>query len=380
MTNRSRFIALGTIVVIALVLTLVLRDSWMLGGDSLGKYSGTGHVDWSLSFEGDRLAYRVCDGEKGPCTIAIYDFEADKVVSYRNDTGARWGTPTFSMDSKLLAFPVEEPGTDNWHIAIMTVEGKDYRVVTKGTGIRTAPSFSPDGRKLTYQCAGYLSESYYTPYKGNTRRQREREICVLDHAKGIEKRITKLDSYSYSRPKFLSDSEHVLIQFDERYTDPDTGNTAHRESMAVIKIDTLQSTKVMTEQPLAISTRVAPLAHRVTFSMVTNEMDANDPDLHEVDGIRVYGYNYDLFLWEGSDDIQKTKGSIRRLTKGRSYMSGYDFSANGNKIAYAFDVGRNGIMKFFLMDINDGQVQEFRLPEKIDAWIDTQPQKKIGDQ
>ena len=77
---------------------------------------------------------------------------------------------------------------------------------------------------------------------------------------------------------------------------------------------------------------------------------------------------------------KKKKGSIRRLTKGRSYMSGYDFSANGNKIAYAFDVGRNGIMKFFLMDINDGQVQEFRLPEKIDAWIDTQPQKKIGDQ
>lgn len=320
---------------------------------------------------GQELAYIRCDMKNSPCTIALYSFEFDKTVLYRNSTGAQWGLPDFSPDAKTLAFAVYETGTDISHIATMSRDGTGYRIVTKEPGLRSMPSFSLDGKNLTYVCSAYLSKSYYTPYRGKTRRPQETEICVLDIASGKEKKITSLDAYTFGRPTFLPDGKHVLYYYEDGYRDPKTEEFKNEELNLVTNIDTLASTKVLTEIPNAHHTRLAGKGQRAVFSVMTNKMDANDEDLHEIDGVRVYGFNYDLFLWEGDDGIQNGNGAIRRLTKSRSYLSGFTLSMDGRKLAYAFDAWRKGEMKFFLMDLDNGETRPFFLPKRVDAWIET---------
>lgn len=348
-----------------------LFGALMLGGCALDRYSQTRHVSWSLSPMGKGLAYMRCDIQNSPCTIALYSFEHDKTALYRNGTGAHWGLPSFSPDAKMLAFAVNEPGTDNRQIAIMSRDGTGYRVVTSEPGLRSTPTFSLDGKMLTYVCSAYLSKRYFTPYKGNVRRARGTEICVLDIASGEEKKITSLDAYILGPPAFLPDGEHVLYFYEDGITDPETNKRKLTQATLVTNINTRKSTKVLTEMPNAHYARLTGLGRRAVFSVMTNEMDANDPDLHEVNGVRVYGYNYDLFLWEGGNDILNGDGTIRRLTKARSYVSGFTLSADGRILAYALDASRKGEMKFFLMNLDSGKNQPFVLPKRIDAWIET---------
>ena len=58
------------------------------------------------------------------------------------------------------------------------------------------------------------------------------------------------------------------------------------------------------------------------------------------------------------------RGKIRRLTKAESYLTGFALSADGRKVAYAFDKERNGDTEFFLMDIDSGKIRKFSIPDR----------------
>ncbi len=313
----------------------------ILGG--CGRYSRSGYTYLSLSPDGNTVVSDWCGYKESPCTIASYSFETNKVHLYRNTSHRDWNTPRFSSDGRHLAFSIAVPESDDRQIAVIDADGSGFREVTKGRGYRSTPAFSNDGNKLTYQCAEGLTERYWTPYKGNVRRLKNRNICVFDLLTKRERKIISFYVYSYSNPLFMPDGKHVLFYFQGK---------KFGKSIAQ-NIENLQSKSILNEMPLAHSPRISRDGKRIVFSARTNEMDGANGN-----------FNYDLFLWEGSSDILKSKGKIRRLTKAESYLTGFALSADGRKVAYAFDKERNGDTEFFLMDIDSGKIRKFSIPDR----------------
>ncbi|MDP6843149.1 MAG: hypothetical protein QGH73_15875, partial [Rhodospirillales bacterium] len=289
-----------------------------------GRYNKSGFVYWSLSPEANNLAFSWCGYEESLCTIALYTFKTGELKLFRNTTGRNWSRPNFSSDGRQLVFSIATPDSDDRQIAVMNSDGSGLRVVTQGKGYRTLPAFSNDGKKLTYLCAGGMTEKYWTPYKGSTRRLRDKEICVVDLLTGQENKITSLGAYAYSRPSFMSDGKKVLFHYKGGKKNPDTKKTNTFEFNIAQHIEKPKSETVLSEMPLANNPRISNDGRRVVFSARSNEMDRGK--------LKSGYFNYDLFLWEGSSDILNSKGTIRRLTRAQSYLSGYALSMDGRKI------------------------------------------------
>ena len=323
----------------------------------------SGTVKWSLSPDGGDLAFNWCGAVNEHCTIASYNFEADKLSLYRNSTGYDWGVPSFSLDGRQLAFSVTSPDSKDAQIAIMNADGSGYREVTEGIGYRNGPAFSSDGKLLTYLCVGAWSRRYWTPYKGNVKRHVDPQLCIFRISSGHESIVTDLNSYSYTQPQFLPDNEHLLFHYQSLDRNPNTGE--FEQFNLVHNIYTRRSASVLAEIPLASWPRSSVDSKRVVFMLETNEMDD-----------RPGCCDYDLFLWEGTRSIRTSKGTIRRLTNAGSYLSGFAISGDGKKIAYAFDKERNGKMDFYLMDIDSGAVRQFVIPENPSGWFGPEPALK----
>lgn len=340
----------------------------------LGRYSSSGLVSWDISPDGSKLAYRHCGYADKKCSVDIFDFDSNSVTRLANATPHYWGSPRFSSDGKTLGLNISEEDTDTSHIALMNIDGGNYRIVTEADKIRGGPSFAPDDSMLVYMCAGHYSEKYFTPAKGNVRRLREREICALNLSTNQEYQLTDLDAYAYGRPTFLPDGEHVVYEFEDGYRDESSGEFIVIDETRVTNIHTLK-TEVVFEGEEHSKTLSSRSRNRVVFSQVTNKMDAGDPNLHYLDGVRVYGYNYDIFVWDGDDSVLSSPGNVRRLTKGKSYLSGLALSADGSTIAYAFDPSRKGKnMKFYRMNIDSGVTEPFEIPSSISQRIEVQYQ------
>lgn len=330
----------------------------LLGGCTCG--GGAGQVYWSLSPDGGKLAFDWCWSDGKPCTVAVYQFEDGDLSLYRNTTGKNWRNPSFSPDGGQLAFSVVAPDGETAQIATLNADGTGFREVTSGWGYRAVPAFSPDGRKLTYMRAGSWSKRYWTPYRGNVKRPREMEICVLDTRLLREKRITHLDPYSFSSPHFLPGGEHVLFNYVGFDRKPDTDRLTGEN--VVQAVDGGPAIQVLTRIRQARDPTVSADGRRIVFQADTTKMDGKPGCC-----------DYDLFLWEGMGGILDSRGTIRRLTHAGSYLSGFALSADGSKLAYAFDRERNGKMEFFIMDLNGGEIRRFAIPETPSGWIGPAP-------
>lgn len=322
--------------------------------------NGSEPVVWSLSRDGGDLAFNWCGGEAEPCTLALYNFEKERLLLYRNPTGRDWGAPSFSFYGGQLAFPVRSPDGENAQIAVMNLDGTDFHEVTRGKAYRYAPTFSRDGRNLTYLCATSWSERYWTPYKGNVKRLRDSQVCVLNIPSGWESTITTLNAYAYTRPFFLPDNLNVLVHYQSFERHPQTGVA---QSFNIVQPTRRRDpVVVLMEMPRATHPEMSADGWRIVFNSAINEMDGTGGCC-----------KYDLFLWEGPGDVRTSKGTIRRLTTLRSYFAGFAISADGRKLAYAIDEKRNGKLAYFLMDIDTGDVRPFVIPEKPDGWIPSSP-------
>jgi TolB protein len=66
--------------------------------------------------------------------------------------------PSFSPDGKTISFCSNRTGS--WQVYVMDIDGRNVVQVTNGVGQNIKPSFSPDGRRLVYCAIGGRSQQW----------------------------------------------------------------------------------------------------------------------------------------------------------------------------------------------------------------------------
>ena len=130
----------------------------------------------SISPDGRYLAYT--SYKEGRPNLYIVDRQTNKEVYVDRADGMKLGT-TWARNS---IFGYSHTSGRNSTIYAYDVEKREKRVILKGEGIYTSPSFSPDGSKMVY-----VSDQYGSP-----------QIFIKDLLSGETKRLTYWGNYNTS--------------------------------------------------------------------------------------------------------------------------------------------------------------------------------------
>lgn len=121
----------------------------------------------SFNHDGKKVVFDRCRNEG--CQIQVYDLETGELAAYQSPHNERWTMGKYSYDGKRIAFsviPIKPKGgldLGQMQIAVMDVDGKNYKKVTTGPGAKLYPTFSHNGKKILYACAARIREKGKTP-------------------------------------------------------------------------------------------------------------------------------------------------------------------------------------------------------------------------
>ena len=101
----------------------------------------------AMSPDGKHIAFNECTGNlTAHFVIRQLGDRKDSFVKHGGRGGYR--SPVFTRDSKHVLYCFAETGPQ--HIWRVTLDGKEKKQITEGTGVNNWPSFSPDGKTLVY--------------------------------------------------------------------------------------------------------------------------------------------------------------------------------------------------------------------------------------
>jgi Tol biopolymer transport system component len=121
----------------------------------------------SFNHDGKKVVFDRC--RAGSCQIQVYDLETGELAAYQSPKGERWTMGRYAYDGKKIAFsviPIKSKGgmeLGDMQIAVMDVDGKNYRKLTTGPGAKLYPAFSHNGKKILYAKAARIREKGKTP-------------------------------------------------------------------------------------------------------------------------------------------------------------------------------------------------------------------------
>lgn len=163
-------------------------------------------IGWSIGDKEEngvpKIAFVSCrKGEKSLGDIYTIDINGENEVRLTRKSGTNLD-PSFSPDGKKITFTSSRDG--NEEIYIMDVTGKHQRRLTRYPYADHSPSFSPDGKKIVYVSM--------RPTSG-TNTDWNSEICVMDTDGRNQRRLTD-HSARDGHPAFSPDGQQIVFESD----------------------------------------------------------------------------------------------------------------------------------------------------------------------
>jgi Tol biopolymer transport system component len=193
---------------------LILLFTSTEGCTKMNNKENLGHL--SFSHDGKKLLfYRQYKENKKGSMINVYNRETGELSAYEPPQGEAWSMAKYSFDGKRLVF-VSMPLVNHKYdmirtqIAIMDVDGRNYKKITNDESFKISPSFSHDGKKVVYCKADEIRKSGKTPAAGY-------DLYEIDIDTGQETRITNLKLYSISTPYYFPDDESIIFSTYSNY-------------------------------------------------------------------------------------------------------------------------------------------------------------------
>lgn len=164
--------------------------------------------------------------------INVYDLATGELSEYQSPQREQWYQAQYSFDGKRIVFTItlHEIG-EKWDIsssqlAIMESSGKDLKKITSSPGWKIEPSFSHDGKKIIYVCAGRIRKEGKTPAT-------DYDIYEVDLETGKEARLSRFKFYMMSVPYYFPDDEKIIFSaYGPPFMFPDIAEDNHK---AIIK-------------------------------------------------------------------------------------------------------------------------------------------------
>ncbi len=165
----------------------------------------------SFSPDGKKLIFsRIRTGELH--RIQVYNMETGDLAVYQPPEGERWIQAKCSFDGKRIVFiamPLigNKEDIENAQIAIMDVNGKNIRKITKTPGLKIYPSFSHSGKKIIYARPDAIRKSGRTPAA-------DYDLYEVDVETSREIRLTHFEFFEISAPYYFPDDKTFIFWGD----------------------------------------------------------------------------------------------------------------------------------------------------------------------
>jgi Tol biopolymer transport system component len=298
-----------------------------------------------FSPDGKQLALSYCLSETD-CKTGVFDLARKRFAPIvPADKDSFYIPGGFSPNGKQLAVTVrhESDKGATTQVALVELATGKFTELTHAPGLRAAPSFSHDGKKIIYAQANRERKSGMTRFV-------DWDIYELVLKDGNETRLTEFRFFSVTPPSYVGTDQEFIFSgtAPTNYVSPSGTNgwEAYISLYNKNNIFRLATNGPRTLQPLfqfdnySNSPVVSADGSVIVFTGMSNKLD----------GIRTR-YTYDLFLF----DIKEPK----RLTKlGDPFVMGVAMTANGHKLAFvqeSRDQRRANELK--LLDVASGQIE-----------------------
>ncbi len=314
---KFNFQGLLTLTLTIIVLFLFNFGCTMDNSQKASKKQG-GYGASVISYFNNRILYVYRWGTimKGDYTVLVdYDYSTNK-YHILGKSEAFYESPTYSQDGRKITYALVKDGSSN--ICIMNADGSnveqltndyndDAKVIDTPTGnvkkikFNTKPSFSPDGKKIIFQRAS-MRRKHVTSGRNMLTSW---DVCELDIKTKAVKKLTDYQFYEMSRPFYLSDSKRFIFSATGPIIDDKDFNENYRKQYQYNHIFIMDGVnnelKPAFLHGIWTSEPFVAKDDTILFLSITNEMDGLPPKPE----------NYDLFLKKG--------GTIKRITKDQGY-------------------------------------------------------------
>jgi hypothetical protein len=170
----------------------------------------------SFSYDGKKVLFDRCRDEG--CRIQVYDLETGELAAYQSPANEQWTMARESYDGKKIVFSVIPAGEKyldltQMQIAVMDVDGKNYKKLTSGPLPKIYPTFSHSGKKVLYVKAGRIRKQGRTPAS-------KYDAWEIDIETGKETRLTKFEYMYMNSVCYFPDDERFLYQAEGPFAFP----------------------------------------------------------------------------------------------------------------------------------------------------------------
>ena len=161
----------------------------------------------SFSHDGKSVVFDRCQNDG--CQIQVYNLETGELAAYQSPRNERWTMGKYSYDGKRITFSVipikqnDDLDLGGMQIAVMDADGKNYKKVTTGPGVKLYPAFSHNGKKILYARAARIREKGSTPAA-------QYDAWEVDLTTGKQTQLTFFQYYYMSNLTYFPDDERFI--------------------------------------------------------------------------------------------------------------------------------------------------------------------------
>jgi len=170
----------------------------------------------SFSHDGKKVLFDRCRNED--CQIQVYDLETGELSAYQSPPNERWTMARQSYDGKKTVFSIIPAGDKyldltQMQIAVMDVDGKNFKKLTSSPFPKIYPTFSHSGKKVLYVKASRIRKQGRTPAS-------DYDAWEVDIETGKEIRLTHFEYLSMNSVCYFPDDETFLYKADGPFAFP----------------------------------------------------------------------------------------------------------------------------------------------------------------
>ena len=218
------------------LIRLMVMDAKELKPRPMFEDANKHQLNAAMSPDGKYIAFNECTGNlTAHFVIRHRDPRKDAHVKHGGRGGYR--SPVFSPDSKHVFYCFAETGPQ--HIWRVTLDGKNKKQITEGTGVNNWPSFTPEGKTLVF---GSSRTNTYEIYKSDVDGKNIKQLThnkVMDIRPQVSpdgKRIVFTSVRDGNRELYMMDIEGKNVVRLTHHEERDDFATWHPDGKRIIYV------------------------------------------------------------------------------------------------------------------------------------------------
>lgn len=289
--------------------------------------------------------------------LGTYDISTGKVYVIQNSGKNKMNyAPYFSLNGTKIVFIGAKERGYTQNIYVINADGNNLQQITKNPEIKSdniiyasAPSFSPDGKRIIFLRSHKLRERAY-PLHGEM--YCNWDVYEVDIETGAERRLTNYNFYEASWPYYMADGKRFIFFGEGPYNPTRQGPKDFKEYENKYQKNFIF---IMDGRDNELKPAFVNGKHSCGPSVSNNDTILFISQTNGMDNQKTEQNTQDLFLYK--------KNEVKRLTKFNTYITWARISRDESRIIFnKKDDKRSRDDSYWIMNIDGTGLKEIKIP------------------